>query len=216
MPAPGSRIAATAWTDRGTPFVDSVPSRIEVSALALRPRRWQRNGDTLRVDRLAESLWRSGRAPFDGLTLATGLLPTPRLRLAASTLVSLLRPGFARTSLRTAEDWHEHDGYVTSATPATWEELAAAVADDDALVRWSPGDDRVRRAWLAGDGSFYLRWFVYDESDDLMPADPPVGGDVDLTGQAGVVEAAREALAELGVDAEVAPARDFFRRRWAG
>jgi hypothetical protein len=168
------------------------------------------------VDQLAESLWRSGRPPFDGLTLATALLPARRLRLATSSLVWLLCPGSSRRSLRTAEDWHEHDGYVTAAAPTTWEDLAAAVASDEAFARWSPGDDLVRRAWLAEDGSFYLRWFMYDESNDLTSADPAVGGDVDLTGQSGLIEAGRDALAELGVDAEVAPASAFFRDRWAG
>lgn len=118
--------------------------------------------------------------------------------------------------LRIAHDWHEHDGYVTTATPTTWDDLAAAVANDEAFLRWSPEDDLVRRAWLADDGSFYLRWFMYDERSDLTSADPPVGGDVDLTGRSELVEAGREALAELGVGTEVAPASAFFRSRWAG
>jgi hypothetical protein len=167
------------------------------------------------VDRIAAARWRDHRAPFDALTLATPVLATEQLHAAAARLVGLLRRAFPDAPLHTAEDWHEHDGFVSEPEPAGWEALALAVSSEAALDEWSPTDTYVRRAWL-GDGCFYLRWFLYDEGDSPYAATPPAGGEIDLTAQRDVIDEVLHVLREIGIEAAVEPAGEFFSRRWNG
>ena len=156
------------------------------------------------MDRLADSLWRAGAPPFGGLTLLTPTLAPEELHAAASRLVGQLEDAFAHVQLHTAEDWLEHDGWVSEPEPCTWADLRAAVETVDAFVAASPDDTSVRRAWL-GEGAFYLRWHNDHEGDP--------GGDLDLTADAEVVRAAAR---ELDARAEIEPAAEFFERRWNG
>src|SRR5262249_12598751 len=109
----------------------------------------------------------------------------------------------------TAEDWLEHDGYVSEAQPATWSDLRAAVATEEAFRDASPCDTYVRRAWL-GDHSFYLRWHYYDD------ADTPPAGDGDITADPAFVGDAVRELAALGIEATTDGAAAFFQQRWNG
>lgn len=84
------------------------------------------------------------------------------------------------------------------------------LGSEQALRRSSPQDDLVRRAWRDQNDIFYLRWVTYEEADD-----PPMG-EADLTASRDIVDAASRQLAEIGLDVEVGPARDFFAERWAG
>lgn len=173
---------------------------------------------TVVVDELAESLWRSGQPPFNGTTLVTTLVELPRLRAVIRALSVVLRARFPTVAaLQTAEDWHEHDGYITSGAAARWEDLAAALETDDAFAGWTPDDEYVRRAWLAADSTFYLRWFAYDDSVGPSPIDEPaIGGDADLTADAQTIAAAAKAMAALGVEIEVLSAQEFFKVGWGG
>jgi len=166
------------------------------------------------MDTHTEQLWRDEARPFDGLTLWTPLLPTARLREALTVIVAVLETYVEHCALQTTEDWHEHDGYISMAYEASWEQLVGALSDDAALRRSSPEGDLVRRAWRDQGDSFYLRWFTCD--DDPDPDDPPGGGDADLTAARAIVDAAVRQLAGLGLDVEVGPARDFFAGRWGG
>ena len=167
------------------------------------------------MDTHIEQLWRDGAPPFDGLTLWTPLLPTARLREALEVVVAVLETYVEQRALQTAEDWHEHDGYISMAYEATWDQLLGALSDDQTLRRSSPEDDLVRRAWRDQNDIFYLRWFHY-EDDDSGEDEPPAGGAADLTAPRAVVDATLRQLAEIGLDVEVGPARDFFADRWAG
>jgi|tagenome__1003787_1003787.scaffolds.fasta_scaffold20431045_2 hypothetical protein len=157
------------------------------------------------MDRIADARWRDHEPPFDGLTLATGTLPSSQLSTVAARLVAFLRNAFGDISLQTAEDWLEHDGFVSEPEAAEWGELEDAVAREGSLREWSPEDADVRRAWL-GTGSFYLRWHVDDDG----------GGDVDLTAARDVVQAALSTLRALTIEPEIEPADEFFSRRWNG
>jgi hypothetical protein len=161
------------------------------------------------MDEQTEQLWRSEAPPFDGLTLWTPTLPTARLREAIVAIVAVLEGYVDRPRLHTAEDWHEHDGYLSGAELVAWSRLLAALTGDDALRRASPADDLVRRAWRAEDNSFYLRW---QHPDD----DPASGGDADFTASRSIVDAVARRLAELGIDVEIGPAAEFFADRFGG
>ena len=167
------------------------------------------------VDRIAEARWRGQAPPFDAVTLSTPLLATQQLHAAAAALVGLLRVAVPDAVLHTSEDWHEHDGFVSEPQPAGWDVLELAVSSEAAFKEWSPTDTYVRRAWLA-DGSFYLRWYFYDEGGSLSDATPPAGGDLDLTADRDVIADVLGLLRGSGIEADVELAWDFFSRRWSG
>jgi hypothetical protein len=167
------------------------------------------------VDRTAEALWREQLPPFDGLTLATPELAIDRLHAAVARLVDLLRGMYPNAALQTAEDWHEHDGFVSEPEPGDWGALLLAVRSEESLRDSSPEDTDVRRAWLA-EGAFYLRWLCFEEDDSVFESAAAAGGDLDLTAGREVIQEALRALREMGIDPEVEPAGEFFDRRWTG
>jgi hypothetical protein len=167
------------------------------------------------VDQVADAAWRRNAAPFDGVTLLAEHVSTPRLLAAAAGVVHLLDERFRDTELHTAEDWLEHDGWVSEAELTDWNALRAAVATPEAFIDASPSDTYVRRAWL-GRGAFYFRWYYYDESASPFAADPRAGGTLDVTADAEFIgEAVRELIA-LGVNPTTQGAHQFFADRWNG
>ena len=170
---------------------------------------------TVRVDRFADAAWRSNVAPFDGLTASTPTIPTALLLDGAAVVVDFLARTFPSVVLYMAEDWLEHDGYVNEPEMSAWTDLRAAVASREALIKASPCDTYVRRAWH-GDRAFYFRWHYYDESDSPFAADVAAGGDLDVTAGADVVAPLTRELGALGIDATAGPASIFFRERWNG
>lgn len=164
---------------------------------------------TAAMDTHTEQLWRDTAPPFDGLTLWTPPLATTRLREALTVIVDVLEAYAEHRALQTAEDWHEHDGYISMAYEASWDQLTGALSDDEALQRSCPEDDLVRRSWRPQDDLFYLRWVVYEDGE-------PEVGDADLTAPRAIVDAAARQLAGIGLDVEIGHARDFFAERWAG
>lgn len=166
------------------------------------------------MDERTEQLWRRGSAPFDGLTLWTAPLSGAHLRTAIRAIVTMLESYIERPQLRTTEDWHEHDGYQAPGQDASWAQLVAALASDAALRASTPDDDDVRRAWLALDGSFYLRWCWSD--DERSPDDPAQAGDTDLTASRTIIESVAGRLTELDIDVEIEPAGAFFADRCGG
>ena len=185
--------------------------RVPFAAIAARRAR----RDTVCVDRVADALWRSGSPPFDGLVLSTACISTAPLVSGCARVVELLEAAFPLVTLLTAEDWLEHDGFVSEPRPATWCDVRGAVASAEALIGASPVDTYVRRAWL-GEGAFYFRWHYYDEGDSPFAADPAAGGDLDLTAHAEFVVGAVRELTALGITATTEPASTFFDRRWNG
>jgi hypothetical protein len=126
-----------------------------------------------------EQRWRQREPPFDAQTLYTRLLPTTTLLTAARTLVDVMERQTACRQLEMFDDWHEHDGYNKAGEHAGWGDFRAALQDEGTFRAASPGDDLVRRAWLAEDGSFYLRWLWYPVEPAPVAAklnDPSEGG----------------------------------------
>jgi hypothetical protein len=172
------------------------------------------------MDRATEQLWRTGQPPFDGLTIYTDLLPTPKLIRAAAIVVDLLARQTPCRQLQAFEDWHEHDGYNQDGVSISWADLRATVDAEDRFREMSPEDDYVRRAWLPDDASFYLRWMFFREDPRpaslIEPTGPAEGGDLDLSASAEVISEAAHSLAAEGIESRLIDSVEFFNSRWAG
>ena len=149
------------------------------------------------------------------MTLYTPPLATEPLVVCARRVVELLGGEFSAVALHSAEDWLEHDAFVNEPRPASWSDLRAAVATAQTFIEASPWDTYVRRAWM-GEGTFYFRWHYYDEGDSPFAAEPPAGGDLDLTADATFVASVVRELAGLGVEVSTESAKTFFQQRWNG
>ncbi len=115
--------------------------------------------------------WRAALAPFDGVTIfLEEYAPLSDLRRVLAVVVDCLHTYSPAARLFRMLDWHEHDGYVTEAVPATWQELLAITASEDALKAASMGDSYVRTAFYPEQRDFLLRFYVPDTSDSPFPA----------------------------------------------
>jgi hypothetical protein len=145
------------------------------------------------------------------VTVYPDLLPTPVLLIAIHALLDVVERAAVRQDLRTFTDWHEHDGCITEGIAGTWDDLRSSVRDEQALCETGLQDDCVRRAWLAEDGSFYLRWRWYEAEPTSAwrpeSEDPAESGDADLTAKGEIVRLALESLVDAGVPHANASAR---------
>jgi hypothetical protein len=166
------------------------------------------------VDQKLQHAWHTEARPFDGKTLhLADLVPLDRLSLLLSAAVTALRRAYENASLLSLADWHEHDGYITSAHPITWQELEAIASSVATLYERRPGDDFVRLGFYEASGTFFLRVWVLDEDDDRDNY-PGKWGNFDLS--------ASEALLQVvasSVPSEsflFSPALKYFNERFAG
>lgn len=164
-----------------------------------------------------ERRWRAALAPFDGQTVAFAsedLTPLPALRLALLAVASALRQRWAETVLFTQDDWHEHDGFLSAARPASWQDLSDALASDKALLTLSHGDFKVRRAFFPATYDLYLRVYVPAEYDNDYPERR---GAFDLTcGAELAAELAGRAASASGLPIAECDAKAFFDRCYDG
>ena len=73
-----------------------------------------------------EQRWPDGAAPFNGQTVSFAsqdLTPLPALRLTLLAGVPRLQQRWPEAALCTLDDWHEHDGFVNEAKPASWHDI---------------------------------------------------------------------------------------------
>ncbi len=166
------------------------------------------------MDEKLQHAWHTADQPFAGNTLhLADLVPLDRLSLLLSAVVSALRRTHETASLLRLADWHEHDGYVTSAHSITWQELEVIASSAAALYEQRPGDDFVRLGFYETTGAFFLRVWVLDEDDD-RDSYPGKWGNLDLS--------ASEALLQIvaaSVPSEkllLSPAKKYFDERFSG
>lgn len=164
--------------------------------------------------------WQEGEPPFNGRTLETTWMLLPTLRVAIAWTIGRLKRLGAEDLCR-VEDWHEHDGYIVSATPWTWADLEQALTSDQSLRESTSDDTYVRSAFFPSSRAWYFRYLVTNDPGDLV--DPPdlsvVGtspvGKLDLTGSMALIEEIERLLKPL-VHVEVHDARAFFNSGWGG
>jgi hypothetical protein len=123
------------------------------------------------MDAAFEHLWRQGLPPFDGVTLySPEFLPLSALRKALQVIITHLQTLRPQARLFRLSDWHEHDGFVTTARPSSWEEMQALLASEERLYASSEGDTYVRTAFFPDERDFYLRLYVEEDYDNPLHA----------------------------------------------
>lgn len=116
--------------------------------------------------------WKQASLPFNGLTVTFAseeLTPLPALRQALLVVVPALQRHWPKANLFMLDDWHEHDGYVNIARPATWAELLQRVGTDAETMAFAHGDWGVRLAFFPEDYGFYLRVYIPTDDDNDYP-----------------------------------------------
>lgn len=157
--------------------------------------------------------WRQGLAPFDGLHVGTDdYLPLPLLRSVLIAVGGRLQRDHPEALLLTLQDWHEHDGYVTSPRSTSWQELWSTLACDDRFYASRSSEDQVSNAFFPEDRSFYWRYHVLDE-DEEPDYYPGRHGWFDVTCAAPLARDLVEAVRAEGVtEIRVQPAKQYFDR----
>ncbi len=164
------------------------------------------------MDQEFERRWQEARAPFAQGVVESDFMRLPSLRRVLVALADLLEVG-AEAGLSRLDDWHEHDGYITTAKPTSWRDVRAALSEDDRLLAFASDDTFVRVGLFPGDRSWYLRFCITRDPDDFGADGHDPGGVLDLSGPPQLLASAERALAGL-TDLKSATASDFFRKGW--
>ncbi len=167
------------------------------------------------MDQELEEYRQKSATPFNGATLATSdYIPLSELRSVLLSMLPILKEYFSE-GIRKLDDWHEHDGYITTSSDATWNELDLACISEEALYASRPGDTYVRRAYTDRSYKFLLRYSVMDKDEDPQQY-PGIWGDFDLTGDSKLVEKVHAILASFCGKLVVKNAKEYFDKNYAG
>ena len=121
------------------------------------------------MDQFLEKRWKAAAQPFDGDCLhLKDFVQLSELRHFLVDIVNVLRKYAGRAVLYQLDDWHEHDGFVTQRSEASWDEIDKTLADDESLFANRPGDTYVNRAFYPDGYSFLLRYYVLDADEEVQ------------------------------------------------
>jgi hypothetical protein len=167
------------------------------------------------MDAVLEQQWRMANPPFDGITLSSrDDTELSVMRTSLISIVNLLHIKFSASQLFRLSDWHEHDGYVTSSQPSSWEDLFSLLFSRETLYAAREEDSYVRTSFYPENHAFYLRIFV---SDEYVNSSHEHTGNWDLTiSQAIASEFIQELHSYDAIDAQSWQAEKFFKDRYRG
>jgi hypothetical protein len=160
--------------------------------------------------------WKEGRPPFDEAVLRLDdLLPVHELRAALRNVVDDLKRTLGEPVLIGVEDWHEHDGYITSGRATTWSEIDRALESDELLYDARHTDAYVHRAFYVAGGRFLLRFDLLEKDEDELY--PGLWGTFDLSASQLMVEEILKGLPDqVRLKVVVEGAKQYFDRNYAG
>ncbi len=160
--------------------------------------------------------------PFNGQTVTLkDFVPLAQLRQAVLQVVQQLRDYRPVDALFRLDDWHEHDGYINHANPATWQELDALLTSEQTLKAASTGETYVRRGYFPAERDYYLRLYIPDTYDNPFHSDDDPNlvdyGLFDVTCQEPLAHQIAEAVGVIeAIELEVIAAQAFFDRSYGG
>mgnify|MGYP000943660722 CR=1 FL=1 len=119
---------------------------------------------------LLDARWRSASPPFDGsvLSVPSAQLAEGRGSIALRAVVAQLKRECPDAELRSLDDWHEHDGYLTEDEPCSWHALETLLTSDEAIAAACSDDSYVLKLVYPTSLEFCLRF--RPRFDDVQPA----------------------------------------------
>lgn len=139
------------------------------------------------------------------------------LRAVLTTVAISLRESTHDTQLNFLSDWHEHDGYITTAQVISWDSILGWLDSDASLSAASAGDSYVRTGLFPDDYQFYLRFYL--DVDDPIYGDRRLFqfGGFDLSCDWQLASHIRVLVEKVhGFVLEEEPAKTYFDRRYGG
>jgi hypothetical protein len=121
------------------------------------------------MNELLDKHWREGKPPFNGHVLVVDRELSPdELVVALGETVRALRAMYPSRQLRVNEDWHDHDGFINSDKPGTWDELASWTTSVASIKASCSDDWMVHTLIFPTSLDFCLRyWFEQDSHDSI-------------------------------------------------
>lgn len=165
------------------------------------------------MDPTLERCWKSGTAPFDGVTVydaSDDEITLLSLRHSALAVVEILQQKFPAASLRIFDDWHEHDGFISPSSKTTWSEVRDRLTSDDSFLFFKTGDFQVSKAIYPEGLEFFLRIYIDEEA---KPGDGV--GELDVTVPLNTAGTISDALRSL-LKPKTESARSYFEKRYGG
>ena len=175
------------------------------------------------MDAEFERRWRSRLPPFDGVTLTLpDYVALPLLQQILHIVVECLFAYRPDAFLYRLLDWHEHDGYVTEASPSSWQELRLLASSSKRLeAQFRRGDTYVREGFFPVERDYYLRFYVPDADDNPLFHEDEANhleyGTLDVSGPQSLVTAIASAIQVVeDIPIEVVSSEGFFAQRYGG
>lgn len=135
------------------------------------------------MDSILESAWKSHKKPFHEKTLVhENPIPIPTLRLMLFSVINYCENVYPNRTLYTFDDWHEHDGYITSCQMTDFHDLRLTLESDNVLHDSMQGDDFVYKAIYPATQDFLLRYYIFEIGKDDPEYLPGICGRFTFTG----------------------------------
>ena len=163
-----------------------------------------------------EKRLKEGKKPFDGNVISLeDLFVLPELLEFLQICLNVLQREYSDSKLFVFDDWHEHDGYLTTANEYSWKMMDEILSSEESLYESRSGDTFVRKAIFPENLGFLFRYYVMDEDEDSEY--PGIWGDFDICGPSALLD---EIQAELNLKIELllysGPAKIYFDGAYAG
>lgn len=119
---------------------------------------------------LLDARWRSASPPFDErvLIVPSAQLVKGRVSIALRAVAAQLKRENPDAELRSLNDWHEHDGYLTKDEPYSWRALETLATSDETITASCSDDSYVLKLVYPTSLAFCLR--LRPRFDDVEPA----------------------------------------------
>lgn len=166
------------------------------------------------MDSVLEHCWKEGVAPFDGATIfdaSEGEISLIKLRQSTLAVINILEAQFPQAALLVLDDWHEHDGFISSSKESTWPEIRTRLINDEAFLYFKTDDFQVAKAVYPKGMQFYLRIYIDEESSSSEGV-----GEIDVTVPLQLATAIAEAFRNSGLTPKTESAKTYFDARLGG
>ena len=162
-----------------------------------------------------EKRWKESIKPFDkNVLVLEDLFVIPELLEMIKTVSKVLKQYYLDTKLFILDDWHEHDGYVTTESECNWGMIDDTLNSENSLYQSRSGDTFVRKAIFPENMDFLFRYYILEENEDSEY--PGIWGDFDICASSTLLnEIKTEFNSEISLLLYEVPAKTYFDGAYA-